>query len=298
MQKSEEQKHTVDKHMNQDKVLKESLDLYNGASLEFLDSELSGEVTDILNTEFTETTTKKSIADKAFKVFNKGVFEGIHKEWEVQISNDDIKRFASSNIDLSRMHRLDFTTVIITAKTPTITSYKNKSISFTPIIIDLSQREADTALAEIETKINEFIQNEINPLILVYLPLYGSKSGKTKSDLFGTAIKLTTQVTDEKNKQKKLQDLLILLTSSFIDENEFNKILEDNMRILEDNPAVRVLERRGEMRGEIRGEMRGKEDMARNMLFHGVDVAKVSQITGFEMSKIVELQTELQAKAS
>jgi len=76
--------------MNQDRVLKESLDLYNGGSLEFLDAELSGKVTDILSTEITETTTKKAFADKALKILTNGVYEGVHKEWEADITNDDI----------------------------------------------------------------------------------------------------------------------------------------------------------------------------------------------------------------
>jgi len=42
-----------------------------------------------------------------------------------------------------------------------------------------------------------------------------------------------------------LNDLLILLTSTFVNDEELEKILEANMRILEDNRAVRVLEARG-----------------------------------------------------
>jgi hypothetical protein len=272
-----------------DKVLKESLDLYNGGSLGFLDAELSGKVTDILSTEFTETTTKKSFADKAFKVLDNGVHEGVHKEWEADISLDDIKRFASSNVDLSRIHNIDFTTVIITAKKPSVTSYKNKSLNFTPKIIDLSARNADKVLAEIDRKIKDGKLDEINPLEVIYLPLYGSESGKTTPELLDTAIKLTPKVVDDKRKQQKLQDLLILLTSSFISDEELNRIVEDNMRILEDSPAVRVLESRGRNQREI--------EIAINMLRDGDDAPKVSRITGLEMTRVTELQTELQAHA-
>ena len=75
------QNRTVDTHHNQDKVLKESFSLFKGGSLEFLDSELSGEVTEILNTEITETTTKKAYADNALKLSTN---KGIHHEWEAQ----------------------------------------------------------------------------------------------------------------------------------------------------------------------------------------------------------------------
>jgi hypothetical protein len=279
----------VDMLHNQDKVLKESLDLYNGGTLDFLDIDLSGMITDILSTEVTETTTKKSYADKALKILVNGVYEGLHQEWEAEISQKDLKRFGSSNLDLSRMHGIDFTTVIITAKKPSVTSYKNKSITFTPKIIDLSSRDADAVLAEIDRKIQAGEQDKINPLELVYLPLYGSKSGKTTPVLLDTAIKLTQKVVDDKNKQRKLQDLLILLTSTFISDEELNKIREANMRVLEDSPAVRVFGNWGRNQALI--------EVAENMLRDGDDAQKVSRNTGLDLSRVEELQEELHAHA-
>jgi len=41
----------VDTLRNQDKVLKESFTLFKGRSLDFLDNNLSGEVTEVLSTE-------------------------------------------------------------------------------------------------------------------------------------------------------------------------------------------------------------------------------------------------------
>ena len=59
MIKMQKKSHYVNIHHNQDKVLKESFSLFKGSSLEFLDEDLSGEVTEVLGTEITETTTKK-----------------------------------------------------------------------------------------------------------------------------------------------------------------------------------------------------------------------------------------------
>jgi hypothetical protein len=283
------QSRIVDMLHNQDKALKESLDLYNGGTLDFLDADLSGEITDILSTEYTETTTKKSYADKALKVRINGAYEGLHKEWEADISLDDLKRFGSLNMDLSRLHKIDFTTVIITAKKPSITSYENKSISFTPKIIDLSARDADVSLAEIESKLKAGKQYEINSLEIIYIPLYVSKSGKKTPELLDIVIKLTPQVAKDKKTQQKLQDLLILLTSTFIDDADFRKILEVNMRVLEDSTAVRVI-------GDIFRNQTTIE-IATNMLRDGDDASKVSRITGLDATRISELQEELQAHA-
>ena len=287
------QSRIVDMLHNQDKVLKESLDLYNGNTLEFLDVELSGEVTAILATEFTETRTKKSFADKVFEVKKNGVREGVHKEWQAKITQDAMMRFASENVDLSRNHKMDFTTVVITAKKPTVAGYKNNSINFTPKIVVLCERDADKVLAEIDRKLNAGEQTLINPLEIIYLPLYGSESGKTTSDLLDAAIKLTPKVVDDKDKQQKLQDLLILLTVSFISDEEFRKVLESNMRVLEDSTAVRVL---GEW-GRTEGRNQEKIEIATNMLRRGRNIEEVAEDTGLDVSKVAELQTELQAQA-
>jgi hypothetical protein len=290
MQGDEQRKsRIVDMLHNQDKTLKESLDLYNGGTLDFLDNDLSGEVTDILSTEFTETTTKKSYADKALKVRINGAYEGLHKEWEADISLDDLKRFGSSNMDLSRLHKIDFTTVIITAKKPSVTSYKNKSIHFTPKIIDLSARDADAVLAEIDRKLKAGKKQEINLLEIIYVPLYGSKSGKKTPELFDIAIKLTPQVAEDKNTQQKLQDLLILLTSTFIADSDFRKVLVANMRVSEDSTAVRVIGDWSRTQREI--------EIATNLLRRGRNIQEVAEDTGLDLSRVSELQEELQAHA-
>jgi hypothetical protein len=130
--KGQSQGRTVDTLHNQDKVLKESFTLFKGGTLDFLDKELTGEVTEILSTEITETTTKKAYGDNALKLSTN---KGIHSEWEVNISEDDIMRFCGANIELSRMHKIPFTTVIITVKKPSITQYENPSLSFKPKVI-------------------------------------------------------------------------------------------------------------------------------------------------------------------
>jgi len=233
----------VNIYQNQDKVLKESLSLFKGSTLDFLDEELSARIEDILSTEITETTTKKSFADNALRLSND---TGLHIEGEAEISTSDMKRFASYHIDLTRMHGISFTTVIITTKKSTVTGYTSPSMTFTPKIINLKERNADETLKTINGKLEAGEHDSINILELIYLPLYGSKSGKSAAELLDTAIKLTPQVAkDDKQKQNKLQDLLILLTSTFISDEERNKILEANMLRLEGNPAVKTLEDRG-----------------------------------------------------
>ena len=278
----------IDTLRNQDKVLKESFSLFKGGTLDFLDEDLSGVVTDILSSEITETTTKKAYGDNVFKLSSN---KGIHLEWEARISEDDIKRFASYNIDFCRMHNLLFTTVIVTTQKPSITNFINPSMTFTPKIINLKKRDADKLLSEIEKKIQAGEHSNINELEIIYLPLYGSPSGKSTADLLNKVIKLAPKIArDDKHKQNKIQDLLILLTGSFVSVEELNKILEDNMRILEDSPAIRVLEDRG----IIIGKDQGITEIAKNMLKEGDEYSKISRITGFDIDRIKALHDELQ----
>ena len=285
----------VDTLHNQDKVFKESFTLFKGGSLDFLDKELTGEVTDILSTEITETTTKKSYSDNALKLSTN---IGIHNEWESQVSEGDLIRFGSYNLDLSRMHKIPFTTVIITAKKPSVAQYDNPTVSVKPKIICLKDRDADIVLSEIDRKLKTGEHERINALEVIYLPLYGSKSKKTTAELLDNAIKLAPKVAwGDRSKQHKLQDLLILLAGSFVSDEELNRILEDNMRILEDSPAVRVLEDRGVRKGVQQGIAQGIEQTATNMLRRGRSYHEISEDTGLTADRIEELEKELLAHA-
>ena len=96
-------------------------------------------------------------------------------------------------------------------------------------------------------------------------------------------------VKNDKQKQNKMHDLLILLTGSFVSDEELNTILEANMRVLEDSPAVRVL--------EDRGRLQEKLIIAQNMLNDGDDYTKITRITGLTLDRVMELDKELQAQA-
>ena len=175
--------------------------------------------------------------------------------------------------------------MIITTREPSVKKYTNPSITFKPKVINLKKRNADKVLAEIDIKLKAGDYSGINPLEVIYLPLYGSDSGKTTAELLDTAIKLAPQVTQDKPKQQKLHDLMILLAGSFIDGEELNKILEANMINLENNSAVRVLEDRGRNRRDI--------EIAINMLRRGRSHQEISEDTGLSLERVTELSEGL-----
>ena len=215
--------HSVNSYHDKDKIFKEGLELFKGSSLDFLGIETTSPIEDVLDNEITETTTKKAYADKVFRTADN---RGIHAEWEVDISEADLKRFASYNIDLSRKHDILFETIIVTNTRPKHTSYKNPSLFFEPKVLYLKDRNADETIKEIEGKLSKGELNDINLLEVVYLMFYGSESGKKPEELVDYAIKITPKVTEDEQVKHKLQSLIILLAERVVGKKELRKILE------------------------------------------------------------------------
>ena len=254
----------VDKVHTKDKVLKESLSVFQDNSLDFLGVDLNTTIDMPLGSEITEVVTKKAFADLIFKLKDGN---GLNVEWEDQVNLDDILRFFSYSVDFTRKYKISFTTIIITNKSPKATEYISPTMSFNPIIIVLSERDADETLQKIREKIKN--GEPINKLELIYLPMYTSPSGKNMYTLLSEAIQLTPVIAENKEEKEKLHSLMILLMGKFADEDRFKKVLEENRMILEDNVAVKVIE---EM-----GMEKGKEEMALSMLKDGLSLEFIAK---------------------
>ena len=270
--------HKIDTIHNQDKVFKEALELFIGKNLDFFG--LEGILTEILSTEITETTTKKAYADNAFKTDDN---KGLHFENEVDVSKDDIMRFCSYNIDLARKHKIAFTTIIVTLKSPKVGEYNEGSISFKPIIIDLSKRSADEVLESIEKG------KVVSELELIYLPLYSSKN-KTKEELFEKVISLVSKT--ENINRNKIFAFQILLMSTLVDREKLLNILEENMFKLENNPAIDFFVEKGVQRGIQKGVEQGiEEGVEKNKLETAVKMFKANFPLA-TISQILEMPIE------
>ena len=286
----------IDVLHNQDKVIKEALEIFKGKTLEFLDEKLEGEIVEILGSEITETITKKAYSENAYRLSNN---TGMHIEWEARITKTCLMRIASYNIDMSRKYKIPFVTVIITAKPHRIKRYSNPSLTFVPRIINLKGRDADTALEQIEEKLSK--GEPINELQLIYLPLYGSKSGKTVAELLAQAMKLTPRVAKGVFELNKLQSLLVLLCGSIVKKEDMGKILEENMIKIRGNTALEILTewaiedglRQGLEQGLEQGEIKGIMNVAKKMIMRNDDFSQISEITGLSLQELNELKIEI-----
>lgn len=263
----------VNTHHNQDKVLKESMEIFKGGTLDFLGVEANGTIKDVLSNEITETTTKKAYADTVFSVSGD---KGLHLEWEVDISAADMMRFASYHFDLHQKHGgLNFETVIITNKPSTAQPVKTFSGSFSPKIISLKERDAEATIAEIEGKLSR--GEKINLLELLYLPLYGN-TDKTEGELLDYAVKITPKATYNKHTQEKLTSLMFLLMSTFISKVEIKKVWRDNIMSLENNGFVNVIEEWSKAKSALK------------MLSDGISIELISKYLEMPIEWVEEIQ--------
>ena len=265
-------------------LFKESMELFIGVSLDFLEIETTEPITEILDSEMTETTTKKSYADKVFKTDNN---KGIHLEWEASISIDDMARFASYNSDLFRKHGIVFETAIVTLKKTNVTCFKSPSMIFKPKIIVLSERDADKVISKIESCIAN--GEPVNFIELVYLPLYGSKD-KSMAELTKLAFGFIPKATPNGGLAKKLTALLNLLMGRYVDDENIRKIMEDAEMNAENNAFIRVVTEdvTAVVTAEVTAEV--KTETALEMLKDGLSVEVIAKYIKMPVSWVEELQ--------
>ena len=175
---------------------------------------------------------------------------------------------------------MSFMSIIITAKEPRHKEYTTPSMTFEPKVINLSKRNADETIDGIRDKLSK--GEAINELELIYLPLYSSPSGKGLADLVDTAIKLTGDMPSEQESKKKIFALLFLLTAKDLSDEELNKIWEANAMALENNNAVRFVEKRG--------RDRGIEEAAIRFLKKGYAVLEIAETLDLSVDIVEDLK--------
>lgn len=200
------------------------------------------------------------------------------------------------NLDLSRKHGIPFKTVIVTNHPPKVTSYRNPSIHFTPKIIVLSDRDADATIEQLTQKLAT--GEPINELELVYLPMYTSKIGLSPEQITITALWLSTQLPNTDTGKQKVQALLILLTSKFLDKQAFIRALEESYMYLEDdNPGLLFFEQKGMEKGMEKGMQKERVATILKLLSKGLTPQEVSDLIDLSIDQVQQLAGSQLAEA-
>ena len=139
-------------HQNYDSVFKEAMVLFKNKALDFLGLTDIPSITEPLRTESVEIEIKIAFRDL---VFGTNDDRGINFENEVDLSDDDMARFGGYNLWLKRAYKREFITVIFVKNPTKIKELRTEQITFTPVIVQCSEIDADEMLNSLQKDIAE-----------------------------------------------------------------------------------------------------------------------------------------------
>lgn len=276
----------TDIHQNYDAGFKEAFSLFKDKSLDFLGFD-DVAITEILATESTEVMVKKTYSDLIFK---RADDTGLHLEWEVDISSDDILRFAKYNIDSRINHKISFETIIFTRKKSTNSSICDKGLVFKPTIVNLVLKDGDSLLEKIKNQIAFGVP--INELELIYLPLYNSKY-KTVAEMLKEVVELTNRDIVDIHKKEKILLLSALISNKFITEEDYKIIWEAIKVMVDEIKILKFAKLDGKEEGIKIGEEKSRIEIAKKLIKMNEDVDKISALTELSIEDIGNLKKEL-----
>ena len=274
-------KNLEDVHMNYDTVFKEALTLFKDKTLDFLGLENLAPIDEPLKTENSEINIVSEFADLTFSLKDG---KGAHFEEEVDLSEADMLRIAGYHIWLGREYKRTFVTVIFVKEPVKIKSYSDGQLSFTPIIVDCSNINADAVLEKLKREISE--NKQINELEIIYLPLFASKR-YSPTELFKESSAIISGLPVDGNKKLKLFSLLVTLVGKVVNKKELDRFWEE-VKIM-GNAILEYAEERGIQLGEERGIERKAEESAVKMVAKGYDIQEILEITGVSPERLQEI---------
>jgi hypothetical protein len=276
-------------HRNYDAVFKDAMVLFKDKTLDFLGLQGIPPITEPLGTEVVKVEVDTNILDLTFGLQDR---RGLHLEEEVDLSFDDMLRIGGYHLDLSRVYKREFITVIFVKNPVYIDKIKTEQFIFAPIIVQCSQIDADKALIKLKAAI---VNGEpVNELELIYLLLF--KSIKyNPTELFNESAKLITSMKVEDQHKQKIAALLIVLAGKVVDKTVLERYAEEVKRM--GNAVLEYFEELGEVRGkklgEELGEERGKKikeaETAARMLSKGYSSNDILELTGITKERLNEI---------
>ena len=272
-----------DLHNNYDSVFKEALMLYKNKTLDFLGLDFAM-IDEPINTEMTELKVNKSFIDMGFMLKDK---TGIHLEWEVDISIEDMLRFCSYNLNYLRVYKTKFTSIIFTNKSQSINCFENEMLRFTPLIINLGERDGDALLHKLKTQLEN--KESVNELEVIYLPLYYSKY-KNVAEMLEQVVEMAPKISEFKADNEKIMVLSAVLANKFIDANDFGKIWEAIKVYMDDLLIVKFAKEEAKKEGRIEGRIEGKIEVALSMLKKGLDIETIAECTNLTVDEVVKIK--------
>ena len=193
---------------NYDFVFKDSFSLFKNDIGDFLKVELPG-IVSYLETEFSEIETSTERMDLNFKLEDGSI---LHLEEEIEVSVDDLIRFASYDLKLYNRYRDRIQTIILCIKgyPAAEAAFNAGSLGYNTTVVNMSDKDGKEKMKELREKIEK--GEEINYLELIFLPLMNSDQDIVKR------VKETIELEDKLDADQKFKNNLAALTIVLCDK--------------------------------------------------------------------------------
>jgi len=193
---------------NYDFVFKDSFSLFKNDIGDFLKVELPG-IVSYLETEFSEIETSTERMDLNFKLEDGSI---LHLEEEIEVSVDDLIRFASYDLKLYNRYRDRIRTIILCIKgyPAAEAAFNAGSLGYNTTVVNMSDKDGKEKMKELREKIEK--GEEINYLELIFLPLMNSDQDMVKR------VKETIELEDKLDADQKFKNNLAALTIVLCDK--------------------------------------------------------------------------------
>jgi hypothetical protein len=193
---------------NYDFVFKDSFSLFKNDIGDFLKVELPG-IVYYLETEFSEIETSTERMDLNFKLEDGSI---LHLEEEIEVSVDDLIRFASYDLKLYNRYRDRIRTIILCIKgyPAAEAAFNAGSLGYNTTVVNMSDKDGKEKMKELREKIEK--GEEINYLELIFLPLMNSDQDIVKR------VKETIELEDKLDADQKFKNNLAALTIVLCDK--------------------------------------------------------------------------------
>jgi hypothetical protein len=218
----------------------------------------------------------------------------LHLEEEIEVSVDDLIRFASYDLKLYNRYRDRIRTIILCIKgyPAAEAAFNAGSLGYNTTVVNMSDKDGKEKMKELREKIEK--GEEINYLELIFLPLMNSDQDIVRR------VKETIELEDKLDADQKFKNnlaaLTIVLCDKFLSSENMIELWRDRKMV----KFFKYVEEQGKKKGKEEGKIEGKQEEARLILmrqvkakFKNADNEIIDLINEAELSKIEDLSEKI-----
>jgi len=213
----------LDYKQNIDAILKWFVQEFKGKTLELFGVN-SLKIIKVFNFEPVEIAVRKGMLDI---ILQDEASELFHLEEQRNMTIDDLKRFAVYHFQGVRQWGFNITDVILISGKSYEGSHEieTKSGTYSPIIIDLTEKDGWKRLEEIKKEVE--MGKLDNLMELVFIPIYGKESSEKRSELAVTVLDYEVSLLKNDEFMSNLFYATLIMSNKIIDKALLQKIYKE-----------------------------------------------------------------------